>query len=107
VQVAGDIDINAEPGLAAAADQLRADAPRIVLIDVAGVTFACSTLANFLVRVHNAIPHGALLVVCRPSPRTRYVLELIDLRLIATLCDHLPPQWDTAHPPTCRSRRTR
>jgi anti-anti-sigma factor len=106
VQVAGDIDINAEPGLAAAADQLRADAPRTVLIDLAGVTFACSTLANFLVRVHNAIPDGASLVVCRPTPRTRHVLELIDLRLIATMCDHLPPQWNAAHPPTRRSHRT-
>ena len=100
VRVAGDIDINAEPGLAAAADQLRAAAPGTVLIDLAGVTFACSTLANFLVCVHNAIPDEASLVLCRSTPRTRHMLDLMDLRLIATFCDDLPPQWEAAQAAT-------
>jgi anti-anti-sigma factor len=100
VRVTGDIDIIAEPGLADAAEQLRAAAPCAVLIDLAGVTFACSTLANFVVRVHNAIPDSASLVLCRPTPQTRHLLDLTDLHLIATFCDHLPPQWDASHAAT-------
>jgi anti-anti-sigma factor len=90
--IAGEIDMAAEAALADAVDWLSAVMPRTVLVDVAAVTFACSTLVNLLVRLHNVLPDGASLVVCRPTPRTRLLLELTALSKIVALRDDLPPE---------------
>jgi hypothetical protein len=63
VYVSGVVDPVATPVLADAVDQIRTIAPDTVVIDVAAVTFACSTLANFVTHVGRAAPQASLAVV--------------------------------------------
>ena len=93
VSLVGDIDMAVDIALTEATDRLRACAPSSILIDLAGVTFAGSTLANFLARVHNALP-AVPLVACRPTPMTHRVLELTSLNRIAAVRHDLPSCWD-------------
>jgi anti-anti-sigma factor len=97
VCLAGDVDITGEDALAAA-DQLDTITPRTVIVDLAAVTFACSTLATFLVRVHNILPDGAVLILYRPTPRTRHLLDLTGLDAICTVREDLPPQGSDVRP---------
>jgi anti-anti-sigma factor len=98
LRLAGEIDIAAEPALADAVDRLHAVAPQTVVIDLGAVTFACSTLANFLVRVRRAIPDGASVVLCRPRPRVRHILNLVGMSAIVALPDDVPSLCSGAEP---------
>lgn len=87
VRIAGAIDLDAAAALDEAAEQLRTAARPSVLVDLAEVTFACSTLINFLIRVRTAMPHDAKLVVSRATPRTRRLLTLTGVDAIVVLDD--------------------
>jgi hypothetical protein len=63
VCISGAVDPVAMPVLADAVDQIRTIAPDTVVIDVAAVTFACSTLANFVAHVAGAAPQASLAVM--------------------------------------------
>jgi anti-anti-sigma factor len=98
LRMAGEVDMAAEPALAHAVARLHAFAPSTVVIDLAAVTFACSTLANFVVRVRNAIPDDASLLLCRPTTAIRRLLKLTALDGFVALDDDLPPWWDGGTP---------
>ena len=89
VQITGDVDMAALPVLADAVSQLAAASPRSVFVDLAGVTFAGSALPNFLARAYGVLPRESSLVVCRPSPMTRRVLDMTDMMRIVTVGEHL------------------
>lgn len=100
VYVRGAIDPAVEPALHDVVEQLRAMAPRTVLVDLAEVTFAGSTLANFVAQVRDALPAEASLAVCRPSAMTRQVLMLAGVGRVPVL-DADPPPPETSAPATC------
>jgi hypothetical protein len=87
VCLAGEIDMAASAALSKTVDWLTALAPIHVLIDLAELTFACSTLPNFVVRVRHALPDGAELILWRARPAAGWVLRLADMATIATLRD--------------------
>jgi anti-anti-sigma factor len=93
LRMAGEVDIAAEPALADAVDRLHAVAPRTVVVDLAAVTFACSALVNFVIRVRRAIPDGASVVLCRPTPTVRCLLSLLAMNAMVALPADLPPQF--------------
>ncbi|WCN79427.1 STAS domain-containing protein [Micromonospora sp. LH3U1] len=90
VCLAGEIDLEASSALSDVADRLSAIAPTEVVVDVADVTFACSTLPNFLARMHLGLPNSSALVVCRPTTNVQRLLDLTDMARIATLRADLP-----------------
>ena len=87
VCLAGEIDVAAVVALSETVDWLTALAPVSVLVDLAELTFAGATLPNFVVRVRQAVPDGAELILWRARPTTRWVLRVTDMAAIATLCD--------------------
>ena len=90
VTLAGDLDIDAWPELDDAIHRLADAAPDTVTIDVAAVTYAGSVLANFLVRVRQAVPATSTLTVSRPTPWTRFVLHVTEVAQIAKIDDAVP-----------------
>lgn len=93
VSIGGAIDMAAEAALTDAVTRLATLAPRSVVVDLAAVTFSCSTLANFVVQIRNALPEAATLTLCRPTPMTRRLLHITGIDTIATVRSGLP----TAH----------
>ncbi|RKN41040.1 STAS domain-containing protein [Micromonospora endolithica] len=91
VCLAGEIDMDADPALSGVADRLSAVAPSEVVVDLADVTFASSTLLNFLARVHVALAADTALVVCRPRRHTRRLLEMTSVGNLVTVRGDLPP----------------
>jgi anti-anti-sigma factor len=83
--LSGDIDLAVRPLLCAAVGRIADAAPHTTVIDLAAVTFGGSVLACFLARVRTAIPAGSLLVVSRPTPMIRKVLQLTGIEQIATI----------------------
>jgi anti-anti-sigma factor len=81
----GEMDICAYPVLADAVDQVAAAAPQVAVVDLAAITFAGSVLLNFLARIHQALPAGSELVVCRPPPGVRRILDLADMQQLAAI----------------------
>lgn len=75
VRLVGDVDMAAEPALAEATDRLDALAVGLVIIDVAGVTFAGATLTHFVDALHAAHPDAAL-VLRHPSPLVRHIFTV-------------------------------
>jgi anti-anti-sigma factor len=91
IYLTGDLDLRAEPDLTRAISHLHAAGHRGVVVDLAELTFAGSTLPNFLVRVRNALPAGGTLVVRHPSPAARRILRLAALPRIAVGSNGTPP----------------
>jgi anti-anti-sigma factor len=85
--LSGDVDISANPALADAVDQVAVVAPHVTVVDVAAITFAGSVLLNFLARVHEALPAGSTLVVCRPTPVIRRILKIAAMERLAAIRD--------------------
>jgi len=83
--LSGEMDICAYPVLVDAADQVAAVAPHVAVVDLAAITFAGSVLLNFLVRVHQALPAGSELVVCRPTPGIRRILDIAAMQRLAAI----------------------
>ena len=90
VSLSGDVDPAAVAELAAVIDTVSAATVSSVLVDVADVTFADSTLLNFCVLLRAVLPAGRALAVCRPAPMTRWIIEEAGLDRILTLRDDLP-----------------
>lgn len=87
LRLTGEIDMAAFTALSETIDWLTALAPTSVVMDLAELTFACSTLPNFIVRVRHAMPDGAELILWRPAPTARWVLGITGMAAIATLHD--------------------
>jgi anti-anti-sigma regulatory factor len=75
MRLLGALDIDAEPVLTAAVTRLGELAPRRVVLDFAGVTFAGSALCHLLVRLHLIAP-GASVLMQHTSPQARYVMAV-------------------------------
>lgn len=87
VVLSGEVDLAARPVLAAVVDRLADAAPDITVVDLAGVVFGGSDLAGFLAGVRAAIPAGSQLVLARPKPMTRRVLQLTGMEQIGVIVD--------------------
>jgi anti-anti-sigma factor len=87
VCLAGHIDMAACAVLSATIDWLTRLAPVSVLVDLANVTFACSTLPNFVARVRHAVPDGAEVILWRARPEIGRVLQITGMIAIATIRD--------------------
>jgi anti-anti-sigma factor len=76
--VSGEVDIETAPTLARCLQAALAhDEPRMLIIDLAGVTFLGCAGADALVDAHaTAAERGILLVLRRPRPNVRCVLDL-------------------------------
>lgn len=75
IRLVGELDIDAEPLLAAAVTRLGELAPRAVVLDFAGVTFAGAPLCHFLVRMRMAVPAAPVLAQ-HASPLVRCVMTV-------------------------------
>lgn len=75
IRLVGDVDMEADPALAEAADRLGCLTAHLMVIDLAAVTFAGATLTHFIDTVHHAHPDAAL-VLRQPSPLIRRILTL-------------------------------
>jgi anti-anti-sigma regulatory factor len=89
--LSGDMDICASPVLAGAVDRVGAVAPNVTVVDLAAISFAGSVLLSFLASVHQALPPDSALVVCRPPPVARRILELAAMEWLAAIRDDAVP----------------
>lgn len=83
--MSGEMDMAASAVLSNTVDWLAASAPTTVLIDLADITFAGSTLPNFVARVRHAVPDDAELIIWRARPATQWVLRVTGMATIATI----------------------
>jgi anti-anti-sigma factor len=83
--LSGDVDISAKPVLADAVDRVAAAAPQVAVVDLAAITFAGAVLLNFLALLHQALPAGSTLVVCRPTPVVRRILKIAAMEQLGTV----------------------
>jgi anti-anti-sigma factor len=85
--LSGEMDMCANPVLTDAVDRVAAVAPSVTVVDLAAISFAGSVLLNFLARVHQALPPDSALVVCRPPPVTRRILDIAGMESLAAIRD--------------------
>lgn len=96
VRLVGDVDMVAEPALAEVIDRLGSLTVRVVIIDLAGVTFACSTFADFLATLHAAHPDAAL-VLHDPPPMVRLIVRVTGVdRFVVMSGDPVSPATSPA-----------
>jgi anti-anti-sigma factor len=93
VRLAGDVDLAGEADLASLVDNLAATRCRLVYIDLHSITFAGSTLINFLVRLSRRLPGHTSMTLCRPNAMTRQLIELTRVDKVAAVCADLPADW--------------
>lgn len=96
VSIAGDVDIAGEAQLARAARQLVATCCTHVYIDLKEITFAGSTLINFLFRLSTHLSANASMTLCRPGVMTVELIELTGLSELAAVRTDLPAEWAMA-----------
>jgi anti-anti-sigma factor len=99
VRLAGDIDLAAEPDLARLADNLARTRCCVVHIDLHPVTFAGSTLINFLFRLAYRLPGHTSMTLCRPGAMTRQLIELTSVNEVALVRADLPADWTAPSTP--------
>lgn len=90
VRITGDLDADAVPALNDAVDRIAALLPGRVVVDLADVPYAGSALPNFLVRLVGALPAMMPVVVCRPQPLPRWVLDTTGMEHILTISPDPP-----------------
>jgi anti-anti-sigma factor len=94
VQIVGDVDLSDSATLEVAAARLLAADGSSICVDLGGTTFMDSTLAAFLSQVGTADGQaGRTLVLCRPRPMARRIIEVTGLDRLATVRPDLPPLW--------------
>jgi anti-anti-sigma factor len=94
VHISGDVDMASETDLAQVMTHLNIGQRRTIYIDLADVTFAGTTLLTVIARVYAIGGEQTTLVLCRPSPATRRLIDLTGLDAIATIRDDLPGDRD-------------
>ena len=93
VRLAGDVDLAGEADLASLVDNLAASRCRLVYIDLHSITFAGSTLINFLFRLSSHLPSHTSMTLCRPGAMTRQLIELKGVDKVAAVRADLPADW--------------
>ena len=91
IRLVGALEMDAEATLDVAIDRVQNLAPRTVLIDLAGVTFAGSVLVRFLILVHGAAPHASIRLR-HARPMIRHVLAVTAVDQMVILDDHRSPR---------------
>ncbi|MGN9812591.1 STAS domain-containing protein [Micromonospora sp. BQ11] len=81
IRLVGAVEMGAEAALNDAINRVRELAPGSVAIDLAGITFAGSLLANFLIGLHAAAPSA--------STHLHHATPMIRVILTATRVDEL------------------
>jgi len=79
VCIAGEVDLAGEKQLIDALGQLATLHSHTVSIDLGGVTFAGSSLLNFLTRVSMTMPANTPLRLCRSTAMTRRLIQVAGL----------------------------
>ncbi len=93
LRMSGDVDLSDSVTLDGAHDLIVQAPPRVVWLDLADVTFAGSTLVNFLLRLRNALPEETRFAICRPTLMALRVLTVCHLENRMSICDRLPDDW--------------
>jgi anti-sigma B factor antagonist len=97
VQILGDVDLSNSDALAAAARRIIDDGGDSICVDLGGITFMDSTLVEFLLHVRASEGRSPRhLVLCRPRPMARRVIEVTGLEDLATVQSDLPALWPRA-----------
>jgi anti-anti-sigma regulatory factor len=84
VALVGEVDISGVAALHHAVDEIARAAPSTVYVDLSATTFAGAPLLTFLIAVRAAISIDAHLVLRRPSPLTRRLVEVTSVDSILT-----------------------
>ena len=98
VHISGEVDMAAEDHLARVMTHLYIRRYCTVYIDLAAVTFAGTTLLTFIASVYAIGGERTSVVLCRPRPVIRRLIELAGLDAIATICDDLSEECDQPGP---------
>jgi anti-anti-sigma factor len=93
VRILGDVDLSDSQELGIAAQRILTTPTTTLYVDLGGTTFIGSTLIAFLVRIGEGDGVRRVLVLCRPTPTARRVIQMTDLGKTARLQPDLPPQW--------------
>jgi anti-anti-sigma factor len=93
VRIVGDVDLSNVAQLDRAAEQLGGSIARTIYADLGGTTFMGSTLVTFLVRIANVGIAARSLILCRPTPSARRVIQMTGLEEFARIRADLPPDW--------------
>jgi anti-anti-sigma factor len=92
VRVSGDVDYSDSWDLSMATPRIRETGAQTIFVDVGLVTFFGSTMVNFLVHLLTVGP-GSELVICRPTPMARRVVDSLSLPRGISMRADLPPEW--------------
>jgi anti-anti-sigma factor len=93
VRILGEPDLADSTQLGLAARQIIDDGSDLVYVDLGGTSFMGSTLVAFLIHIADSGAGDRALVLCRPSPIARRVIELTHLDDRFAVRDELPPDW--------------
>lgn len=91
IRLVGAVELGAEAALNKAIDRVQELAPQRVVIDLAGVIFAGSLLAKFLIRLHNAAGPAAIHLHHADST-IRFVLTATHVDDLVTFDDRSRPR---------------
>jgi anti-anti-sigma factor len=94
VRIRGDVDLSDSRQLGIAAQRLIAANAGLVYVDLGGITFMGSTLVGFLVHVAESGRARRSLVLCRPAPVARVVIQITGVDKVASVRSDLPPWPD-------------
>jgi anti-anti-sigma factor len=94
VQIHGDVDLTDCRALGLAARQLIDGDASTIYVDLGHVSVMSSILVGFLVQVGNGEGQASRqLVLCRPTPMARKVIQLTGLDSFASVHGELPERW--------------
>jgi anti-anti-sigma factor len=99
VQIHGDVDLTDCRALGLAARQLIDGDASAIYVDLGRVSVMSSMLVGFLVQVGNGVGQARRqLVLCRPTPMARKVINVTGLDLFASVQGELPERWPDISP---------
>ncbi|MFE9427403.1 STAS domain-containing protein [Kitasatospora sp. NPDC006697] len=86
--LAGELDLETKAPAAAAIDELIAERPAVLVVDIAGVTFCDSSGLNLLLRARTAAAgEGIDFRLAHPSPAVARVLQITGTDTVFTVLD--------------------
>jgi anti-anti-sigma factor len=93
VRILGEADLADSTQLGLAAREIIDAGAELVYVDLGGTSFMGSTLVAFLIHVADSGAGDRTLVLCRPSPIARRVIELTRLDERFAVRNELPSDW--------------
>jgi anti-anti-sigma factor len=79
IQLVGEADVSTR-GMAEVFDAEVAKRPRLVVVDISGLSFIDSSALSIIMRAHRALHRdGGTLALVSPSPAVARTLQLIDI----------------------------